>query len=223
MLEVWPPVPLFLEAVERLTDDVGLIDRVDRAPGPPVRLLDADVTRAARDGDRRQEGATARDRDVEQSGLRDDAGVGAHAVVDRGDPTGTRGLFVGDGADDDVARQPQAKRNHNFGGEDHRGYTALHVDGAAAVEVALAYLGLEGVTRPFFAGVRRDHVDVAVQEEAPTISYPREPGCHLRATVEAKSGRDETAPVHVLGRWFPHFGLGARSPQAPGQVLLEIG
>src|ERR671910_3367196 len=104
-----PSVPLLLEALERLEDNVGLIDGVDRATGPPVRLLDANVTRAARDGDRRQEGATACDRNVEQSGLRDDAGVGAHAVVDRGDPTGTRGLFVGDGADDEVARQPQAK------------------------------------------------------------------------------------------------------------------
>ena len=41
--------------------------------------------------------------------LRDDAGVGPHAVAHGRDAAGARGLLVGDGADDDVAGQPHAE------------------------------------------------------------------------------------------------------------------
>jgi hypothetical protein len=107
-----------------------------------VRLLDTNVTRVARDGDCRQEGATTCDRNVEQSGLRDDRSVGLHTVVDHGDPAGTRWLLVGNGADDKIAREPQAERGQDFGGEHHRGYAALHGGGAASLENHPHALGL---------------------------------------------------------------------------------
>ena len=133
MLVLGPRVPLLLEVLERLTDNVGLIDRVDSAPGPPVRLLNAYVTRAAGTvivGKREPLQAIATSKAV------DSVTMAASALtpwLTAATPPAPVELLVRDGADDEVARQPQANRDQNLGGEDHRlRISALHVDGPRA-------------------------------------------------------------------------------------------
>ena len=124
-------------------------------------------------------------------------------MADRGQPAGARRLLVGDGVDDQVAAQAHAQLGQQLGGEHHCGDAALHVAGAAPVEVAVAHLGRERVARPALARLGRHHVDVAVEQQAGPPPDAGEAGGHLRAALEAERAGDLAAARDLVGRPAP--------------------
>ena len=65
-------------------------------------------------------------------------------------------------------------------GEHHRRDPALHVAGAAPVELPVAHLGGERVARPAVARLDRDDVDVPVEDERPAAACAAPPRDELR-------------------------------------------
>ena len=132
------------------------------------------------------------------------------------DAPGAGRLLVGDGVDDQVARQADVEAGEHLGREHHRGDAALHVAGAAAVELAVADDGRVRVVRPARLGLARDDVDVAVQQEAATAAGAGEARDQLRPAVEVELER-HLAPAHVPRPRLPDVdrapGCRRRSPR----------
>jgi hypothetical protein len=104
--------------------------------------------------------ALVRDGDVETGGLGHDGGIGAPFRDQRfGSDAGV--LFVRDGGDDDAATIESAGFDDAPDRGDHRRDAALHVLRAAAIEPAVANLGLE---RPRHAG-DTDGIGVAAEHQ----------------------------------------------------------
>ena len=84
-------------------------------------------------------------------------------------------LLVGEHREDEVARRPAAGLGANQGSDHHR-HTALHVERAAAPQVAVDDVAAEGTVAPVLVD-RGDDVDVALEEQrrglAPTL-HPRD-------------------------------------------------
>ena len=151
---------------DRVEHDLRLLDRVDGAAVAPVRLAQLGVAGAALDRDRRVDRAAAGDPDLERRRLGHDARVGAHAVGDRCDAARARRLLVGDRVHEQVACEADVEPGEHLGREHHRRDAALHVAGAAAVELAVAHDGRVRVVRPARLGLAGDDVDVAVEQQA---------------------------------------------------------
>ena len=119
--------------------------------------------------------------------------------------------------------QPHPEPVQHLGREHHAGHAALHVAGAAPVQVAVAHLGPVRVARPAVARLRRDDVDVAVQEQAAAAARPGEPGGQLRAPVEAESRRHLARAGDVGGGRLPDVHGGAGRGQALPEIGLQVG
>ena len=180
------------------------------------------VARAPLDRDRRVDGAAAGDPDVEAGGLRDDARVGAHAVRHAGDPAGAGRLLVGDRVHEQVARQADAERGERLGCQHHRCDAALHVAGAAAVELSVAHHRGVRIARPALLGLARDDVDVAVEQQAAPAARACEARQQLRAPVEVEV-EGHLPAEDVLGPGLPDLDCGTRRRQALRQVGLQRG
>ena len=200
-----------------------LLDRVHRAAVAPVRLRHLGVAGAAGDRERGGERPAAGDPDLERGRLGDDARVRPHAVAHGGQAARARRLLVGDRVHDQVALQAHTEPVQHLGRVHHAGDAALHVAGAAPVQVAVAHLGLVGVARPAVARLRRDDVDVPVQEQAAPAARPGEPGGELRAPVEAESRRHLPRAGDVGRGRLPDVDGGARRGQALAEIGLQVG
>ena len=223
MALVGPPAPLLAQLADRLQHDRHLLDGVHGAAVAPVRLGHLGVPGAALDRDRRRQRPAASHPHVERRRLGDDAGVGLDAVADRGQTAGARRLLVGDRVHDQVAAQAYAGLGQRHRRERHRGNAALHVAGAAAVEVPAAHLRGVGVARPAVARLRRHHVDVPVEQQAAPAARAGEAGGHLGPSLEAERARDLARARHLVGTRLPDLDLGAGGGQQPAQVLLQRG
>ena len=193
---------------------------------PPSRQLGVlllGVARAPGQHDRAVDRAAAGGPDLEAARLGHDREVGGDAMPGAGQAADAAGLLVGVRAHDQIAGEA-ARRRDGFCGDDHRGDAALHVARAAADDAAVANLRVEGIVVPAVLAPRRDHVDVAVEQQRAAAARAAQARSELRAPVEADPARRaERMARHVLRRRLPHFDLGARGPQAGGKVLLERG
>ncbi len=183
---VGPLAPLGLELPERRLDERGLLDRVHAAAVAPAGLRQARVSGLPGDRDRRHQAAAAGHPDVEAGRLGDDPRVGPDAVCDRGDAAGAGRFLVGDRVHEQIAVEPDAESRQRLGRERHRRDAALHVHGAAAVEPPLAHDRRERIARPALARLDRDHVDVAVQEQAAAASAAWKARDELRAVPRSR-------------------------------------
>ena len=141
------------------------------------------------------------------------------AVAHRGQAAGAGRLLVGDRVHDQVAAQPDAEPASTSAANTIAADAALHVAGAAAVQVAVAHLGRLRVARPALARLGRDDVDVAVQEQAAAAARSGE------AWPPAAAGRrsDRAGGIwpragHVLGRRLPDVDGGAGGAQPVAEV-----
>jgi hypothetical protein len=150
------------------------------------------------------------EREPHLGGLGDDGRVRAVALrhpcrADAGD------LFVADGRDDDVARQPGPRRVRS--GEHDRCEARLHVVGAAPVQAAVLDRGLEGPVHARDA----DRVHVRVQEQG--LSAPGAP----RDPDGVETSRRHLFHVDVEARPLQPPGHEARDLPLPGRALDQVG
>ena len=138
---------------------------VDGAAVAPAGLANLGVPRPARHAHDAVLGAAARDPDVEAGRLGDDARVRAQPALDDRRAACAGRLLVRVRRDDQVAGEADTFRGEHLGGEHHRRDPALHVAGAAAVELPVSHLRGERLARPALARLDRDDVDVAVEDE----------------------------------------------------------
>jgi hypothetical protein len=121
-------------------------------------------------------------------------------------------LLVGDAGDEDVAPEPLPPRA--VGGDHHRRHPALHVEGAAAVEPAVAHDRIECVA---LVARRRHRVVVSVE--------------HQRAAAAAAAGNADDRgpagmildPVHLEAARGEPGGAEICDPALPGAAGNEIG
>ena len=132
--------------------------------------------------------------------------VGAHAVRDRGDAARPGRLLVGDRVHEQVAGEADVEPGERLGGQHHRRDAALHVAGAAAVELAVAHDRRVRVVRPALLGLAGDDVDVAVEQEAAPAARPGEARQQLRPAVEVEVER------HLRARARPRAAAPRRRP-----------
>ena len=215
--------PLLAQAGDRVHHEAHLLDRVHRTPVAPVRLGHLGMARAAGDRERRCQRAAAGHPHLERGRLGHDARVCAHAVADGGQAAGARRLLVGDRVHDQVALQAHPEPGEHLGRVDHAGDAALHVTRPAAVEIAVAHLRPVGIARPAVARLRRNDVDMAVQEQAVPAAGAREPRRQLRAPVEPQARRHLPRPGDVGRVGLPDVHGGAGGAQALAEVGLQVG
>ena len=129
--------------------------------------------------------APMRDCDAQVGRLDDDRSVGVHTLDDRLGAD-RRELLVGDQGHDHITSQPRYLGR----GEQDRGKRAFHVIRAASVEAVAVDARLERRLHPRDA----DGVEVAVQEQRPTIARPALRGDDARALLA------ENLDLEALGR-----------------------
>jgi N-carbamoylputrescine amidase len=141
-------------------------------------------------------------------------------VRHRGGAAGAGGLLVGDSAGHEVAAELRACRREHLSSVHHRRDAALHVACASAEEPSLSHLGAVRMARPLSRG-SRNHIDVAVEEQAAPVPATRDPRGELRASVEVETRWDDRARRHVVGRRLPHVHVGTDRAQPLRQVVLQ--
>ena len=114
-----------------------------------------------------------------------------------GDAAEAAGLLVDRARNLDGAGKVGEDLHEGFGRDDRGGQAALHVAGAAAIDLAVLDDAGKGIDAPAFAGL--DHIDMRVEMDAGAG----------RAAVEAGDDIDARIAVGVAGRAFgaDEFGL----------------
>src|SRR5688572_22704163 len=80
---------------------------------------------------------------------------------------------------------------------------------------------VERIVLPAVLASRRDHVDVAVEQERLAATGSRQPRGELRATLESEALDRQRVTPSILGRRLPEIDLRAAGPQPVGECLLK--
>ena len=95
-------------------------------------------------------------------------------------PVRAPGLFIGDGEEDEVAREAGAGSGDRPGDDRHRGGEVEHVDGTAAPDLVVDHLAAEGILVPAVGADRYD-IGVAVETQTRRVGIgPLDPGDERR-------------------------------------------
>ncbi len=121
----------------------------------------------------------------------------------------------------EVAGERDLQLGERLRGDHHRGDPALHVAGAAAVDVPVSDLGLERVARPLVDRLGRDRVDVAVEEQAPPGSSAGEASDELGPALEAHPRRVERLALELRRVGLEELDLCAGAAQPLPEMLLQ--
>src|SRR5262245_2150356 len=109
----------------------------------------------------------------------------------------------------------------DLAGEDHRGDPALHVARAPTVEHVVSDFGRERVARPSLKRLRRNGVDVTVQEQRLPASDTGKARNKLRPPLEAQPGRYEWPTLNLFRRWLPEVDLSTGDAKPVCEVGLQ--
>ena len=139
------------------------------------------------------------------------------------------GLLLAVAAEADVDRQLARRRELARRGEQHE-ELALVVDGAAAVEVAVAQLGLERPALPQVERVGRLHVEVAVADDRRRVAAPLDArispmasGWPSQSTTSASPPTRAHEVAHPLARAHDVAGVrGVGADRGDPQELREL-
>ena len=221
MLLVGARLPLFAQRADTVEHRHQLLDGVDSAALTPVPLRHLRVPGTAGHGDQRRDRAAAAHPGVELGGLGGDTCVGPHAVRDGGAAAGAARLLVGDRAEHDVAGKADALAAQRLQGDHQPRDAALHVVGAAAVQVAGALGEPIRVAEPLPAWLDVDGVDVTVDQKATAGACAGQSRGELRPPGEVEAGRNEAVAV-AGGLRLPEVRRRAQRLEARGEQPLQL-